>query len=533
MNGVIYCRVSSKEQVEGTSLESQELACREYANRNRVNVLKVFVERGESAKFADRPQLLELLEYCRQGKNAAQMLLVWKVDRLARNVGDHFNIKASLKKQGVEVVSVTEPIDANPEGKLMETILAGFAQFDNDLRAARTLQGMRRKIQDGLFPWKPPLGYKTVTQKGNKKTAPDEPDQPLFGLLQRVWQEFATGKHTKAEILRLMTAWGVRTRHGTRVPKQSLDKMFRDRFYAGIICDPWSGEEHIGQHIPLVSKATFATVQAVIDRRNRSIRHHSIRPEFPMRMFARCSECERYVTGSFSRGRSQYYPYYHCQAKNCSNPINRRAHVIHAEFIEFLNSVTPSRGAIQQLFERVAEAAGKRMRAELVLRERRNGEACRLREQRQRLIQMKMENLLTNEEFAHQKSLLTKRLYEVESAQGGDPGDNHAIASLADEICTPLMNLGETWTDFPPLLKPRFQQLILPQGFAVGRIGTAQRGRLFSLFRQSEQRESTLVAPSGQFWNQLVHDIKEFAGILRMAHDEPVATTNIGGELAA
>src|ERR671927_387423 len=98
MNAVIYCRVSSKEQVEGTSLESQELACREYAGRNGINVSRVYVERGESAKFADRTQLLELLEFCHERQNNVQVLLVWKIDRLARNVGDHFNIKANLLK---------------------------------------------------------------------------------------------------------------------------------------------------------------------------------------------------------------------------------------------------------------------------------------------------------------------------------------------------------------------------------------------------------------------------------------------------
>src|SRR6267154_3337200 len=166
MNGIIYCRVSSKEQIEGTSLESQEVACREYALSHNIHVLRVFVERGESAKFADRTQLIELLDFCRENKGRVQVLLVWKVDRFARNVGDHFNIKASLVKYGVSVVSVTEPIDSNPEGKLMETILAGFAQFDNDIRATRTVQGMKRKLQEGIFPWHAPLGYKSSTTGG-------------------------------------------------------------------------------------------------------------------------------------------------------------------------------------------------------------------------------------------------------------------------------------------------------------------------------------------------------------------------------
>src|ERR1017187_4104908 len=301
MNAVIYCRVSSKEQVGGTSLESQELACREYAARNHLDVAKVFVERGESAKFADRTQLLELLAFCRGRTCAVDCLLVWKVDRLARNVGDHFSIKASLLKQGVGVVSVTEPIDAKPEGKLLETILAGFAQFDNDIRAARTVQGMRHKVQEGIFPWKPPLGYKGSPQPGSKKTEPDQPDQPAFGILQQAWNEFATGAYTKAQMLRLMTSRGLRTRTGTPLTNQAIDHIFGNAFYAGIIHDPWSGEEHTGRHLPMVSHETFNAVQQIFARRNRSVPHQEIRPEFPLRTFVRCGNCESTLTGSFSQ----------------------------------------------------------------------------------------------------------------------------------------------------------------------------------------------------------------------------------------
>src|SRR5881396_4033001 len=279
MNGVIYCRVSSKEQIEGTSLESQELACREYARSHNIKVLKIFVERGESAKFADRTQLIELIDFCRQNKGAVQVLLVWKVDRFARNVGDHFNIKATLLKYGVRVVSVTEPIDSNPEGKLMETILAGFAQFDNDIRAGRTVQGMRRKLQEGIFPWKPPLGYRSSTRNDEKKNEPDQPAQPLFGLLQKAWKEFATGAYSKAEIRRFMDGLGILTRDDTPIPPQSVDHFFSNKFYAGILTDPWSGEEYQGKHIPMITHEEFARVQKIISRRNRSIPHQKARPE--------------------------------------------------------------------------------------------------------------------------------------------------------------------------------------------------------------------------------------------------------------
>src|SRR5713101_3600200 len=296
MNGVIYCRVSSKEQIEGTSLESQRLACEEYARSNNIGVLQVFVEQGESAKFADRTQLLELIDFCRQSKGNVQVLLVWKVDRFARNVGDHFSIKGSLMKYGVRVVSVTEPIDSKPEGKLMETILAGFAQFDNDIRATRTVQGMRRKIQEGIFPWKPPLGYKSSTSHGERKKEPDIPDQPLFGQLQKAWKEFATGAYTKAEIRRLMDRWGVRTSKGNALSHQSIDSILTNPYYAGILVDPWSNEEYQGQHLAMMTRDEFARVQQIFRRRNRSVTHHKLRLEFPLRGSIRCQQCRWHLT---------------------------------------------------------------------------------------------------------------------------------------------------------------------------------------------------------------------------------------------
>jgi site-specific DNA recombinase len=519
VNGVIYCRVSSKEQVKGTSLESQELVCREYAARHDINVLKVFLEEGESAKFADRTKLLELMDFCSQRDNHVQVLLVWKVDRLARNVGDHFNIKASLVKQGVQVISATEPIDANPEGKLMETILAGFAQFDNDLRAARTVLGMRRRIQEGIYPRKPPFGYKTINQKGSKKTRPDIPDEPIFGLLQKAWKEFATGAYTKAEILRLMNALGIRVSHNRPMPKQSLDEMFRNPFYAGVVKDSWSGEEHVGQHIPLVSSEVFAKVQLVINRRNRSCRHTQLRPEFPLRGFARCAACSRYLTGGFSRGRSKYYPYYHCFATECTNRTNCPTHLLHQEFTAFLSSITPNDVLVERLIELIRSKATHRLTTSRDLSERKAREDKKLQAQEQNLVQMRMDDLLTNEEFRTQKALLLKRRYELEAGGPASPLDRERFLRLIEETRNPLLNLSAAWADFPLAIKPRFQQLVLPTGFLAGRIGTAPMGRLFSTFARSEQQMTALVHQDGQTLHQIMEDLQEFLKLLQTARE--------------
>jgi DNA invertase Pin-like site-specific DNA recombinase len=494
MNGIIYCRVSSKEQVEGTSLETQEVACREYARSHRISVLRIFVERGESAKIADRTQLIELLEFCRKNKGNVDALLVWKVDRFARNVGDHFNIKASLMKYGVRVVSVTEPIDGNPEGKLMETILAGFAQFDNDVRATRTVQGMRRKLQEGLFPWRPPYGYKSASQNGEKKTQPDEPHQPTFSLLQKVWKEFATGEYTKSEIQRLMTSWGVQAQGGEPISHQSLDNLFRNNFYAGILVDPWSGEEHEGKHIPMVTREDFARVQQILSRRNRSLRHQKHRPEFPLRGLIRCSQCRGYMTGSFSRGRSRRYPYYHCSRSGCGQRTTYGTETLHNEFSAFLTEIAPNPELIARLQELILQEAKSRHNSARAKKTKIETERARLKRQSEELIRMRTEGLITDEEFVAQKAVVTKRRAALESSPAYDQIDLDSIRADLQKITSPLAALEATWRRLPTPFQQRFERIVLPVGFVNGQIRTAELGLLFSTFGRLAKTHSNLVA---------------------------------------
>ncbi len=99
---VIYCRVSTTEQAkEGNSLITQERACREYAERTGYTVTKVFVDSGESAKTADRPELKEMLSFCsKAAKNNISAVIVYKLDRLARNTNGHSHIRVTLKHGG-------------------------------------------------------------------------------------------------------------------------------------------------------------------------------------------------------------------------------------------------------------------------------------------------------------------------------------------------------------------------------------------------------------------------------------------------
>jgi DNA invertase Pin-like site-specific DNA recombinase len=519
MNAVIYCRVSSKEQVEGTSLESQEIACRDHAQRNNCNVMQVFVDRGESAKFADRPQLLEMIAFCGNRQNAVEELLVWKVDRLARNVGDHFSIKAGLLKHGVRVVSVTEPIDAKPEGKLLETILAGFAQFDNDVRAARTVQGMRRKIQEGIFPWQPPLGYKGAAQPGNKKMEPDQPDQPTFSILQQGWLEFATGRYTKAQMKRLLTSRGLRTRAGRPLSNQAIDHLFQNSFYAGLLRDPWSGEEMPGRHFPMVTQETFATVQRIIAGRNRTIPHVAVRPEFPLRSFVRCANCESKLSGSFSRGRSKVYPYYHCLSRSCDAHGYYPLAEVHEEFAGFLAHSNANAHSLAHLRESVREIGKTWGQQADLLRSKNELAERRAKEQLQELIRMKMDRLISDDEFRLQRTALAERPAGPDVFENHKPRSVDAVLRDLDLVGDRLFNLADAWKHVATRFQRRFQQIVIPGGYIFGRVGTAQKGCLLSFIESPLPVDTNGVPSTWESWNQLMEEIQSFAGIFKESND--------------
>ncbi len=515
MNTVIYCRVSSKEQVEGTSLDSQELACRDYARRNRLDVLQVFVDRGESAKFADRPQLLEMLAFCGNREHTVEQLLVWKVDRLARNVGDHFNIKAALMKHGVRVTSVTEPIDAKPEGRLLETILAGFAQFDNDVRAARTVQGMRRKIQEGIFPWQPPLGYKGAAPPGSKKLHPDKPDQPAFGMLQEAWVKFASGKHTKAQILRFLTGRGLRTRSGLQLTNQFIDHLFKDSFYMGTIRDPWSGEDFPGRHLPMVTRDTFEAVQRIIAGRSRSVPHLTVRPDFPLRSFVRCVNCEHVLTGSFSRGRSSVYAYYHCYNRLCDTRANYPLREVHEEFVRFLSEASAGPHAMAHLKDSLRRINELFAAQSEDLRHRREAEGRRAQEQMKELIRLRVDRLISDEEFQEQRSAIAGRIEAPEPERTGESPRINSVLRDLDSISGYLTNLPSAWERVTPQFQRRFQQITIPDGYAVGSVGTAPKGRLLSFIAGSLPADTYVVPPVCESWNQLAFEIQSLAVVFR------------------
>jgi len=139
----------------------------------------------------------------------------------------------------------------------MEGMLAAFAQFDNDTRSDRTSDGMKAALEAGRWPFRPPLGYLRDPSSGARSTIVQDPE--VAPLVAMAFEDYATGRYSKLEVLKRVTAKGLRMSNGKPLSKQTLDKILRNEIYAGwVVSKKWG--RHKGNHDALISNGTFARV---------------------------------------------------------------------------------------------------------------------------------------------------------------------------------------------------------------------------------------------------------------------------------
>ena len=202
--GVVYLRVSTEEQVDNFSLGTQEDICSKEAQRRGIEIVKIFREEGRSAKtISGRPVLIELLEYCRKNKKTIDAVMVYRLDRMSRQTADYLAIRKKLAECNISLLSATEPTGNSPTEKLVETMLAGFAQLDNDVRSERTKNGLRARFLSGLTNGTCPLGY--ISHNGYVIK-----DAKSWDKMKEAWNLMATEKKTLSEIAKIMNDWGMR-----------------------------------------------------------------------------------------------------------------------------------------------------------------------------------------------------------------------------------------------------------------------------------------------------------------------------------
>ncbi|KKW05133.1 MAG: Site-specific recombinase [Candidatus Saccharibacteria bacterium GW2011_GWC2_48_9] len=312
---VIYTRVSSERQVENMSLGEQEKACMDYCSNPARNydVKEMFVEKGESAKSADRTKLKEMLAYCSRNRKDIGYVIIYKVDRLSRNVEDFLKIKTFLKALGIEILSASEPIGGGSNtDRLMENILASFAQFDNEVRGERSKVGIHATAAEGGWVSPAPSGYRNARTESKQPTLAIVESQ--YKPITKFFNEFSSGKYTQEEAVALSRRCGVETNKGEKLARNSVIKMLRSITYAGYVQNKATDYRPVkGLHEGFITLETFNRIQAILDGKSRPIDvSRKSKGLYPLKRFLLCGICSKALTASSPKGKTKSYESYHC-----------------------------------------------------------------------------------------------------------------------------------------------------------------------------------------------------------------------------
>jgi len=536
MKGIIYIRVSSDEQVEGTSLEHQEESCRRYCQQKGIEIVELFREEGESAKdlsLNNRKAFLRALEFCRKQKGNVQAFIVLRVDRFARNTEDHFAVRKLLLDYGTTLHSVTEPIGNKPAEKFIETVLAGAAEYENAIRKQRCTDGMSKKIDQGLWPWRSPAGYTSALtkQRGEKKTVPDAPDEKVFSIIQRGLKEYAKGNCSQAELMKLLDEWGLKAARGKKTLPQFVDRILgvHLKFYAGILHNPFTREEKQGLHTPMITKEDMHQIQAIrAGKAGRlGVKKDRFNPAFPLRKTVVCASCSRPYTGGFSRGRNDTYPYYHCHNRTCvmyGKGIPKEK--LEQEFLKHLEALTPRQNFLALLKETVIDVWKEKGQLFEEHAQQYEKQLAELEAKRKRVFEMREDGSYSPDEFRERKGEVESEIAAVKISLSESRIEQFDIEGVLTYATNFISNLGRQWFDLAPTLRPRFQKLLFPEGLPYDRahgFRTAKLGLVFEINQACLGEKSQLVDSLRNSWNQIIEELQAWQGFMT-AHSNTTTT---------
>lgn len=315
-----YIRVSTEEQAkEGYSIDNQKRVCKEFAEANGYKVIGVFVDDGKSGRTTDRPAFQEMLESINERHIDA--LVIPKIDRLFRNVGDFSKTRKEFKERGIKLLSVAE--NDVTEG-LIGNIFASVAEWESDVNGQRTRDALMQKFREGWQPTPPLLGYRTVGTGKEKKTC--EPDPTSSPIIQELFKKFATGNYTIKKLEKWLATEPIRSKNGLPLGHGVIGNILNNPFYYGLI--RWHGEAKIGNHTPIISKELYDDCQYILAmHRDFILRKRTY--DFLLRGTIFCEECGQKYTAEWHKDEKKFkdrggkIAYYHCQKRNgngCNSP---------------------------------------------------------------------------------------------------------------------------------------------------------------------------------------------------------------------
>jgi site-specific DNA recombinase len=486
---LIYTRVSSKNQVDGYSLDTQERFCREYADRHGYSIDKVFTERGESATTARRTELQRMLIYMAKNRKHLSALIVYRVDRFSRDMIDYGNLMQTMRDLRIQLLSTGENLDETPQGHFRGNFAAVLAQLDNEERGLRCKNGMIAAVEAGRCCWHAPLGY--VNGRSRNRPSFELGDPSTVMLISKSFQ-LVDGGCTVAEAHRQVTREGLRSRKGGSVSLNAFCAMLRNKTYAGLVsCFDKCVR---GDFDPIVPEDVFYRVQSRLHRSSptTATAYRKVNPEFPLRGSVRCPHCGHVLTGGKSTGNGGRYGYYSCA--KCGKARFRRETVEQA-FVQMLGVLSLDGKYVDALS--VAIHANLEEQRSWMRREttKLQGQINSLDARKSGIVEKNIAGVIPDDMA---KGLLAKAAGEQEDLKCSLASIASSTLSTADVVTRGLVvlqDMGSFWEESDLTTKQRFQRFVFPEGtaFCESGFGTAPIASCLEAKERSKAVENGMV----------------------------------------
>ncbi len=302
MKAVIYARYSSDSQRE-ESIEGQLRECTAFAEKNGITVLRHYIDRAYSAKTDNRPEFQNMIKD--SGKKLFDIVIVWKLDRFARNRYDSARYKSLLKKNGVKVVSATEVISDGAEGIILESVLEGYAEYYSADLSEKVIRGMtdnalKAKSTGGTRP----IGYLINSEQRF------EIDPLTAPYVLEAFKRYDEG-HTLKEIRDWLNEQGVRNNLGKPMQYGSVGHLLKNKRYTGELR---YRDVVIPDGIPaIVPVDLFERVQQKMEKNRKAPARHKAEDDYLLTTKLFCGYCGLYMCGESGTSRTmRVHHYYKC-----------------------------------------------------------------------------------------------------------------------------------------------------------------------------------------------------------------------------
>ena len=437
-------RVSSREQErEGFSLEIQEDALRAFAKREGGVIAKLFRIAETASKSDERTAFRELIRYAKKHAATLDGVLFYKVDRAARNLFDYVELERLESEYGVPFISVSQPTENTPAGRMMRRTLANMASFYTEQQSLDVREGIARRVQEGWFPGKAPYGYCNVRINGKSIVEVDPDNGPK---VQRVFQAFAYEHHTLDSLGAALRTEGIDYLPESRdFPRSKLHAMLRDRSYIGDVSH--RGQWFPGKQKPLVDRATWNRVQRLLG--GKVYKSHELTYAGSL---IRCRHCGNFITGEQVRKKTKrgenIHVYYRCSRYQSEG--HPRVRVREADLDEQIFDIFASiridddnlRDWFAMVLQSQTQAAQKETKSQRAEIQR---QLSNTMGQQDRLINMRMADEIDGETFARKQRELRDREAEFKLQLDVIDRSHHETADLATKAFELSQSLSEKW----------------------------------------------------------------------------------------